>query len=85
MLAAFLEAHPDLQVELGGHTDNVGTDAYNLKLSEERAEVVRQALIDKGIAETRLAAKGYGSQKPIYPNDTEEHRAMNRRTEMIVQ
>ena len=84
MLANFLESHSEITVELAGHTDNVGSDAYNLKLSQERAEVVRQALIDKGIAPERLAAKGYGSTKPIKPNDTEEHRAMNRRTEMII-
>lgn len=84
MLAAFLESHPEINVELAGHTDNVGSDAYNLKLSQERAEVVRQALIAQGIAETRLTAKGYGSTRPLYPNDTEEHRALNRRTEMIV-
>ena len=84
MLAEFLESHPEINVELAGHTDHVGSDAYNLKLSQERAEVVRQALISKGIAEARLNAKGYGFSKPIYPNDTEEHRAMNRRTEMII-
>ena len=84
MLAAFLERHPDLVVELAGHTDNVGSDAYNLKLSQERAEVVRQALIAKGIDEGRLTAKGYGSTKPIQPNDSEEHRALNRRTELII-
>ena len=84
MLAAFLENHPLLQGELAGHTDNVGSEAYNLKLSQERAGVVRQALIAKGIAESRLTAKGYGSTKPVQPNDTEEHRSMNRRTEMIV-
>ena len=84
MLAAFLERHPDLVVELAGHTDNVGSDAYNLKLSQERAEVVRQALIVKGIDEGRLTAKGYGSTKPIQPNDSEEHRALNRRTELII-
>ena len=84
MLAAFLESHPEINVELAGHTDNVGSDAYNLKLSQERAEVVRQALIAQGIAETRLTAKGYGSTRPLYLNDTEEHRALNRRTEMIV-
>ena len=85
MLKAFLESRPEIAVELAGHTDNVGSDAYNLKLSQERAEVVRQALIDKGIAPERLTAKGYGAIKPIKPNDTEEHRAMNRRTEMIIQ
>lgn len=84
MLATFLEGHPEIMVELAGHTDNVGADAYNHKLSQERAEVVRQALIAKGIDEGRLTAKGYGSTKPIYPNDTEEHRALNRRTEMTV-
>lgn len=84
MLKAFLESHPEITVELAGHTDNVGADAYNLRLSQERAEVVRQALIDKGIASERLTAKGYGSTKPIYTNDTDEHRAMNRRTEMII-
>jgi outer membrane protein OmpA-like peptidoglycan-associated protein len=84
MLAAFLESHPDIHVELAGHTDNVGSETYNVKLSEERAAVVRQALISKGIEEERLSAKGYGSMKPIVPNDTDEHRAMNRRTEMII-
>ena len=84
MLRAFLENHPEIRVELTGHTDNVGSDAYNLKLSNERAEVVRQALIDRGIVPERLSARGHGAAKPLQPNDTEEHRAMNRRTEMIV-
>ena len=84
MLAAFLENHPEINVELAGHTDNVGSDAYNMELSQERAVVVRQALIAKGISEIRLSARGYGSTQPVVPNDTEEHRAMNRRTEMIV-
>ena len=84
MLAAFLKNHSEISVELAGHTDNVGSDTYNLKLSEERAEVVLRALVAKGIAESRLKAKGYGSAKPLRPNDTEEHRAMNRRTEMII-
>lgn len=84
MLAAFLESHPEIHVELAGHTDNVGSDTYNNKLSQERAEVVRQALIARGIDENRLTAKGYGSTRPLAENDTEEHRAMNRRTEMII-
>ena len=85
MLVAFLESHPEIRVELAGHTDNVGSDAFNLKLSNERAEVVRQALVAQGISAERLKAKGYGSAKPLYPNDTDEHRAMNRRTEMIIE
>ena len=84
MLVDFLEKHPEINVELAGHTDNVGSDAFNLKLSEERAEVVRQALIGNGIAAERLSAKGYGATRPLEPNDIEEHRAMNRRTELMI-
>ena len=85
MLADFLRAHPDVRVELGGHTDNVGSDVYNLTLSESRAEVVRKALIDHGIEAERLSAKGYGASQPLWPNDSEVHRAMNRRTEMKIE
>ena len=84
MLAEFLQTHPEIQVELAGHTDNVGSDAYNQTLSEARAEVVRQALVERGLDPKRLSSKGYGASKPICPNDTEEHRARNRRTEMVV-
>ena len=84
MLLEFLQRNPDLKVELAGHTDNVGSDSYNLKLSSERAEVVRQALVDKGIDATRLTAKGYGATRPLVPNDSEEHQSVNRRTEMII-
>lgn len=84
MLTDFLKRNPDLKVELAGHTDNVGSESYNKKLSADRAEVVRQALVGNGIDEMRLTAKGYGSTKPLAPNDSEEHRALNRRTEMII-
>ena len=84
MLTAFLQRNPELQVELAGHTDNVGSENYNLKLSTDRANVVRQALIENGIDEARLKAQGYGSSKPLVPNDSEENRARNRRTEMII-
>lgn len=84
MLTDFLQRNPDLKVELAGHTDDVGSANYNQKLSADRAEVVRKALIDHGIDATRLTAKGYGATKPMAPNDSEEHRAMNRRTEMII-
>lgn len=85
MLTAFLESHPEIHVELAGHTDNIGFETYNLKLSKERAEVVRRALVEKGIDEGRLTAQGYGSTQPVVPNDSDQHRAMNRRTEMILQ
>ena len=84
MLTDFLRRNPELKVELAGHTDDVGSATYNMKLSSERAEVVRNALIDMGIEEGRLTAKGYGATKPLVPNDSEEHRAVNRRTEMII-
>ena len=84
VLADFLKRNPELRVELAGHTDDVGSAAYNLKLSSERAEMVREALIAKGIEAIRLTAKGYGDTRPLYPNDSEERRAMNRRTEMII-
>ena len=84
ILTDFLKRNPELRVQLAGHTDNVGSAAYNLKLSSERAEVVREALVAKGIDPSRLTAKGYGDTKPLKPNDSEEHRAMNRRTEMII-
>ena len=84
ILTAFLKRNPDIKVELAGHTDNVGGEQYNLKLSSDRAEVVRQALIASGIDEKRLTAKGYGATKPLVPNDSDEHRAQNRRTEMII-
>ena len=84
LMADFLKRNPDLKVELAGHTDDVGNASYNLKLSSDRAEVVRRALIDHGIEESRLTAHGYGATKPLVPNDSDEHRALNRRTEMVV-
>ena len=84
MLKDFLNRNPELKVELAGHTDDIGNAAYNQKLSGERAEVVRRALINSGIDESRLTAKGYGATRPLVPNDSDEHRALNRRTEMII-
>lgn len=84
MLTEFLRRNLELKVELAGHTDNVGSESYNRKLSSERADSVRNALIANGIDADRLSAKGYGASRPLAPNDTEEHRALNRRTEMII-
>jgi OmpA-OmpF porin, OOP family len=71
-------------VEVAGHTDSIGTEEYNQGLSERRAESVRAYLESKGISATRLTARGYGELQPIASNDTEEGRAQNRRSEMIV-
>jgi OOP family OmpA-OmpF porin len=69
---------------LSGHTDNVGSEDFNLKLSSKRAEAVKNYLINKGIAAERITAKGFGETMPIAPNDTEENRAINRRVEFFI-
>lgn len=83
-LVAYLNRKDDQRIEIGGHTDNVGTAANNLKLSNERAVTVMQYLISKGISPSRLEAKGYGFSMPIESNKTEEGRAQNRRTEVKI-
>jgi len=82
--AETLRRYPDLVVEVAGHTDSVGTDAYNLDLSQRRAESVRQYLIDKGVDSGNLSAKGYGESQPIESNDTEEGRDENRRVNLRI-
>ncbi|MCP9750836.1 OmpA family protein [Ferruginibacter sp. HRS2-29] len=83
-LVAYLVRKDDERIELGGHTDNVGTAANNLKLSQDRANVVRDYLLSKGIAADRVFAKGYGMTQPIESNKTAEGRATNRRTEVKI-
>lgn len=73
-----------MHVEIAAHTDNVGNDAYNLRLSQRRANSVRQYIIGKGIPEDRIVSKGYGETDPVDTNETEEGRAKNRRTEVRV-
>lgn len=79
-----LDLKKDMAVEIGGHTDNVGDDAYNQTLSQNRANTVRAYLIKKGIAENRIAAKGYGESQPVADNATPEGRQKNRRTEVKI-
>lgn len=78
-VAAALLTQPELNVEVQGHTDSIGTDAYNLGLSQRRADAVRAYLISKGLSSSVLTAKGYGKSKPIASNATAEGRAQNRR------
>ncbi len=73
-----------LKIEIGGHTDSVGTEAVNLKLSQDRAASVVKYLVDHAVSRDRLVAKGYGKSKPIESNATEEGRAKNRRIEFTV-
>jgi len=77
-----LEADHDLTLLIEGHTDSVGSDAYNQQLSERRAESVKAYLVSKGIAESRIETKGYGESQPVASNDTEAGRAKNRRVEL---
>lgn len=81
--AVSLKEWGSVNVEVAGHTDNVLSDAYNLKLSQRRAEAVREYLITKGVAADRLTAKGYGESKPVAGNDTDEDRYKNRRVELV--
>ncbi len=79
-----MKKNASMIIEVGGHTDNVGEDAANMKLSTERAKSVRDYLIKAGIAATRIQAKGYGESSPVAANDTDEGRKTNRRTEFII-
>lgn len=83
-LVEMLTKSPKMTIEVAGHTDNVGTDENNLKLSQERAESVRNYLLSKGLAPARLTAKGYGESKPIAPNETDEGKQKNRRVEFMI-
>lgn len=79
-----MTANPQMKVELSGHTDNKGTAAYNKNLSMQRAQVVMNYLLKKGIKKNRMKAVGYGFDRPIDTNDTDEGRAHNRRTEFTI-
>ena len=81
-VAESLADWPEVKVEVGGHTDSVADNAYNLSLSQRRAESVRQYLIERGISAKRLKARGYGETRPIATNDTPEGRLRNRRVEL---
>lgn len=79
-LHTFLQRNPRLNIEIQGHTDNVGSDDFNLTLSQQRADAVRDYLIKKGIDPERVTSRGYGETSPEVPNDSKENRKRNRRT-----
>jgi len=79
-----LKANENVKVEIGGHTDSVGGEAYNQGLSERRAQSVRNYLIQRGIAASRLSARGYGEYQPVASNTTRDGRSQNRRIEFKV-
>ncbi len=82
--ARILREEPDVRVSVDGHTDARGTDEYNQRLSERRAEAVVDRLIELGVSRGRLQPQGFGESRPVASNDTEEGRAQNRRVELNV-
>ncbi|HEY5535155.1 MAG TPA: OmpA family protein [Ignavibacteria bacterium] len=83
-LYKFLNDNSDISVEISGHTDNIGSDEYNITLSNARANAVKDYLISKGISGNRIMSKGYGKSKPVATNDTDEGRQLNRRVEFKI-
>ena len=83
LIVALMKEIPEANVEVQGHTDIIGTEDYNQKLSEQRAETVTKYLIKKGIAKDRLRAVGFGTRRPLADNESDEGRAKNRRVELI--
>jgi len=80
----FLRENPSIRIEISGHTDNTGTETKNQSLSVNRAKSVADQLIRSGIDGSRIKASGYGSSRPVVPNDTEAGRQRNRRIEFKV-
>jgi outer membrane protein OmpA-like peptidoglycan-associated protein len=83
-ISGIVLAHPGLNLKIEGHTDSVGSDEYNQQLSENRAEAVREFLIDQGVAASTVTAQGFGKTQPVASNDTPEGRQKNRRVELVV-
>ena len=81
-VAQSLVDNPDVNVEVGGYTDNTGRTATNVRLSEARANAVRDYMIEKGVDGGRITAKGYGQENPVADNATAAGRAANRRVEL---
>jgi outer membrane protein OmpA-like peptidoglycan-associated protein len=82
-MVRLMKTNPGLKIEIQGHTDNTGSAEHNLDLSKRRAETVKNFLLTYGIQSSRMIPKGYGMEKPVDTNDTEEGRAMNRRVELV--
>jgi outer membrane protein OmpA-like peptidoglycan-associated protein len=83
-LANTLNQYPETRIQIAGHTDNVGSDASNLQLSQQRANGVRTYLASTGVAAQRMQAVGYGESRPIADNSSESGRAQNRRVEITL-
>ncbi|MFT6205349.1 MAG: K(+)-stimulated pyrophosphate-energized sodium pump, partial [Spirosomataceae bacterium] len=79
-----LKAYPEVDIRIGGYSDNTGSSEFNQKLSADRAEAVKVVLVTKGIAGPRITTEGYGEEHPVASNDTEVGRAQNRRIAVSV-
>ena len=83
-VVTLMENNPTLEIEISGHTDDKGSDAYNLKLSQNRANSVKKYVVSKGISSSKIIAKGYGESQPEVANDSDENRQFNRRVQFTV-
>jgi outer membrane protein OmpA-like peptidoglycan-associated protein len=83
-VSGILLAYPGLKIQLEGHTDSIGTDDYNMKLSQQRADAVMQYLVTQGVPDAGLTSVGLGKAGPVASNDTDAGRQQNRRVEMVV-
>jgi outer membrane protein OmpA-like peptidoglycan-associated protein len=83
-ISGILLAHPGLKIEVDGHTDNVGSDDFNQRLSEERANSVRDYLVSQNVPSDAVTAMGFGKTRPVSDNDTAAGRQQNRRVELVV-
>jgi outer membrane protein OmpA-like peptidoglycan-associated protein len=84
-LVEFLQQNTQIKIQIAGHTDNMGSDDYNNKLSGDRALAVKNYITQKGIEESRISTHGYGESKPVATNETEEGRQLNRRVEFVIE
>ena len=84
-VARFLEQYPDRSIAVEGHTDDVGSNAYNESLSRRRADVVAHHLEREGVPSSRIQVAGFGEESPVAPNDNEAGRQQNRRVEIVVE
>jgi len=83
-LSQFLSEHPDRRVQVDGFTDSVGSDSYNLDLSQRRADAVKSALLSRGVNPTRIVSQGYGKAFPVASNADAAGRQLNRRVEIVI-
>jgi outer membrane protein OmpA-like peptidoglycan-associated protein len=83
-VSGILLTHPSLRIEVEGHTDSVGSDEFNMKLSEQRAATVREYLVTNGVPAPMVTGRGFGESQPVASNDNNAGRQQNRRVELVV-